>query len=270
MSKSKTFKFLASAHELLECNDIHSIDLVSEICADIQERLGTSRDYVSDIVDLLNNNSKVGKALVTQSLGISDEEFIDVVKKGISEGAFKKEGKLLKLIDEPVKKEPEPVKKEPEPVEDEFEMSVEDTDDVDILIDGLPQGDDYLVSNHLRHLVALPQERRVEYLKQVDINDCITKDDIARVTTRGLDYTLVDDIRENGTAKFRKIKEPITDIGDESSKQGMKYAELIKVWFKHIGDDAEQLYEHMTRNGVDKRVLHDIKTIALAYKKGDL
>ena len=145
----------------------------------------------------------------------------------------------------------------------------EPTRDIIELIKELPEGDLELVNAPYKYLNALQPDERIEYLKSLKVSDVVSLNIVEQAVKDGADSNLAIQIAEVSGSKPIKRKDLITNIGKKGDEQGMKYAEHISKWIAVI-PNGQELYDHMTKSGVNKEVLMNFKDIAVAIKTGKL
>lgn len=140
--------------------------------------------------------------------------------------------------------------------------------DLASLIADLPDGDNLLVDDHLKHLIALPEAKRAVYLTGINLADVVSVESVEEAALDGIDRTLVDQIIAGSKVKPKPVKNRL-NLGDKSNPQMVKYAKLRNSWVKDI-PNGKALYKHMIANGVNKALLSDLRDISQAIKSGAL
>jgi len=156
----------------------------------------------------------------------------------------------------------EPVETE-EPVEEETNKKAPTLTE---LIADLPIGESLLVDDHFKYLLVLPEASQSLYLTGIKLTDVVTVEAVEEASMEGADRTIVDLIIAGETVKPKPVKDRL-NLGDKSDKQMINYAGLRAKWVKGI-PNGKDLYKLLAVNGINKRVLGDLRKIYQAVESG--
>lgn len=249
----ENLKQLVSGAKSLIGDDTHGNRLTDDSVIDDG---GTSEvpfeEQVEQAYNILKTESRPGPTLVSRKMGITMVDARKLYTNLIDSGRIVKGQRAVDHLPNEGKDGSAKPKTPPS-----------DNNVID-LINQLPEGSDLLIPKHLQQLIALPAGKRGPYLSGLNIEDLIDADDIGRATVNGANTILVDEIIKLTKSKPPKVKKTeIIQAKKDGNEREQKYFRVRSRIIKAI-PNGKELYKHMAENGLTKRVLHDLKTIAQA------
>lgn len=233
-----------------------------EITEDVTEK--SFEELLEDAYAILRTETRLGPTLVHRQLGIPKSKAAKLLKELIDTGRLVK-GQRAADIDGYDASNPLDTTKDE--LADGF-APVEDDDtpkSLEQLIGDLPIGDNLLVLDHLKPLIVLPEANRAIYLSGLVLKDVVSAEAIEEAVLDGVDRTLIDQIIDGANVKAKPVADRL-NLGNKNDETMVRYARLRGVYVKGI-PNGRALYDVMTVNGINKRVLSDLKKI---YESGDL